>query len=167
MPQTDIEIGDYVECRISGAEGIVVTIGDHITGCTRIGVRPDPERDSREDEKFFYDGELNVTGANYRTNFDLGYDVQTETDFTIGERVKDDITGFEGVITVINYKLFNCPCARVQSVDDVDEGHWIDVPRLESVDEGVSEDYGFLQEEDGGSTGPVEDSPSRSLKKTE
>jgi hypothetical protein len=62
MLDTEIELGQKVQDSISGYTGIVNTIGDHISGCTRVGVHAVGEEGSkiRNDEEFFYPDQLEI-----------------------------------------------------------------------------------------------------------
>jgi len=41
MIDIEFELGDYVENQLTNTDGYVNAIADHITGCTRVGVRPE------------------------------------------------------------------------------------------------------------------------------
>lgn len=161
MKEIDIELGDFVEDRITETEGYVTTIGYHLTGCTRIGVEPAISRGTRGDETFFYEDEVDVTGENYLERFDVDLEPVTNADISIGQRVQDGVTGFEGVVSVINYQLFNCPHIRIQSTGDIEDAEWIDLPRIEVVNEGVEGEYEDLQYYPTGRTGANEDAGQR------
>jgi len=161
MVDSEIQLGDKVESRISGFTGIVTTVGEHITGCERIGVRSSEKRKSQQ---FFFEDHLEVVDDD--TEFsDAGQESYVEHEFELGERVTDRLTKFNGVITVINYRLCNAPSVCITSdrnaPDEEPESHWVDVHRLRSDISGS----GFVDEfEDGvedsdveASTGSVSD----------
>lgn len=130
--ETDVQLGDEVKDTISGFIGVVTTIGYHVSGCVRIGVRPKNPDNGRGDEEFFYEDQLVK-----RRSAEDEFDPVTETDFVIGERVQDSINGFEGVVTVINFSLMNTPRILIESTDE-DESTWVDDVRVDSV---VGKDY--------------------------
>lgn len=164
MTDVDVQLGQKVRDEISGFTGIVTTIGDHITGCTRIGVHPSGEEETtnRGSEEFFFDPQLTIVEE--ETEFaEYGENALTDVEFELGERVRDTVTEFEGVAVVINYSLFNCPSIAVEATDvDADENidlEWFDAPRLNSVDEGITGEFADLQQSDAvEATGPVQDS---------
>lgn len=167
MNDVNVKLGQKVRDEISGFTGIVNTIGDHITGCTRIGVRPtgDEQTNRRGDEEFFYDAQLTIVDE--ETDWtEYGDRALTETDFELGERVRDTVTDLEGVVVVINYSLFNCPSLAIHPTnEDAEENpdvEWFDAPRLESVDEGFAGEFTNVQESDAvEATGSVADSAPR------
>lgn len=84
----------------------------------------------------------------------------TETDIALGQRVRDEVTGFEGVVVVQTYFLYNCPQVCVQptggtDVTEVGDSEWFDTPRVSVLDEGVSEEYGDLAVATESETGSV------------
>lgn len=50
-----IELGDVVECKVSGHRGIVVCIGRHLTGCDRAEVRPPVDKDGKMRDAYYID----------------------------------------------------------------------------------------------------------------
>lgn len=141
----DVELGKQVADEVSGFRGIVTTIAEHLTGCARIGVQPtEAEGPSvRGEEEFFYPSQISKYSQG---TFDLPDDPQTEVGIEMGQRVQDDVTGFEGVVSTITYSLFNCPRVAVSpvDVDDVTEQKdrgWFDAPRVSVVGDGISGEY--------------------------
>lgn len=169
MDELDIELGDRVEDKISGFEGIVTTIGDHFVGCTRIGVRP-INNPSRGSEEFFYGAQLTTVDDSTDKFADDRADAVTSCEFELGERVRDDVTGLEGIIKVINYSLWNCPQALVQPrkdgvSDEKPDSEWFDVPTLTSVGgtEFVGEYEDLADSEMVAQSGSVEDTATENL----
>lgn len=162
MLNTEIELGQKVQDTISGYTGIVNTIGDHISGCTRVGVFATGEEktDTRGKEQFFYPDQLEIIEEeNEYTEIDT---VET-VDFRLGARMKDKISEFEGVVTVINYHLYNCPQVALRTsvqpgVSQTGEIDWFDAPTLEEVDgDSFEGTFEALQEESSSSTGSISD----------
>ncbi len=142
----DIELGDIAEDTISGYEGVVTAIAYHLTGCTRIEISAyeSPSADSQ----FFYEEQLETHGES-----EYDHEIVTDTEFELGENVRDDVTGFEGYIVTITYELYNCPSVGVQSDSDEKDTEWFDVPRVSKLDNGVRENFTELSEKSGGETG--------------
>lgn len=158
-------LGSEVSDEISGFTGIVTTVGDHLTGCTLIGVRPSNVADTskRGLEEFFVADQLEVVDDDTEWT-EYGENALTDTDVELGEAVKDVVTGTKGIVAVLNYSLFNCPSAAVQPVgQDATEKpdiNWFDTPRLESTGDGVLDDFTDLQEsQEVEETGAVVDAP--------
>lgn len=159
---TDIQHGYRVEDTISGFEGIVTLIGDHISGCTRFGVHPvdDSKRGSQE---FFFEEQLEV--VDQETDF-VDFDVETDVHFELGDVVYDEVTGFRGVVTVINYKLWNSPKVHIQSSSETatteeQDSMWLDDMRV--VTTGDSTDFDASSRDNYSNTGPVSDSADENL----
>jgi len=168
MSQSQPQLGDKVQDSISGFTGIVTTVGDHISGCDRYGVRPagDEETVQRGDQEFFYADQLEILDND--TEFsEAGQESHVETDIEVGNRVMDKVTGFQGTVSVINYKLWNCPQVLVQpSTNDdgsLDDAEWFDVVRLAIRSESNVDfwDGEESEEQDASSTGAVSSSRSR------
>ena len=168
MSQTEPQLGQKVQDQISGFTGIVTTVGDHISGCDRYGVRPasDEETVQRGEQEFFYADQLEILEE--ETEFtDAGQEIYVDAEVDVGDIVADTVTHFKGFVSVINYKLWNCPQVLVQpSTNDdgsLDDSEWFDVVRLSvqhecSVDFWDGED---AEEQDTSSTGAVSDSRNR------
>lgn len=157
MQETDVQLGQRVVDTISGYEGVVTTVGDHLTGCTRIGCVPTKEDKNPNSESFFYEDQLELNDVV------VDVEVEDESDFETGQPVIDVVTGFKGVVAVINFKLYNCPQILVQSTEDADESKWFDEPRLREYTEGVSYSDTFSELEEVSETGAISDAPSENL----
>jgi len=163
MPQytEEIEHGYRVQDSISGFTGIVTVIGEHISGCTRIGVYPvgDGQTAQRGEQEFFFEEQLEVLDED--TEY-TQYDVQTDTEFELGDVVVDELTGYSGIISVINYKLWCCPCALVYSTSDGEvESEWFDDVRLREAEASGVDVDSLTEEEDTATAGSLQDRAPR------
>jgi hypothetical protein len=164
-PETEVQLGQHVEDQISGFTGYVTTIGDHLSGCTRFGVTSDS---GTPDEEFFYENQLEVDTE--ETEFtDAGERaMEDESDVSVGNRVEDEVSGFEGIATVINYKLWNCPQVLIYSDTGCDGEEpatfWTDAPQVNQVEGSSHEDLADEIESDVvEDTGSVVDSRNENL----
>lgn len=133
---TEFGLGQTVRDEISGFEGIVTRIGDHISGCKRIEVSPtNVAHDDAGETAWFYEAQLKLVDDSTQFSDDV-ITPFGESEFEVGQLVRDELTEFEGVASVINYPLFNCPRVLVQNPEDPDESHWFDTVRLEAMSEG-------------------------------
>ena len=166
MSKTEIGLGMIVADRVSGFEGVVTLIGEHITGCTRYGVYPtDVSVTDRGKHEFFAESQLEIVDDNSKFA-DEAAEAITETEFELGQVAKDEVTEFEGVISVINYKLWNCPSINLQSKQEADESQWYDDTRLEMVSEEAVFEFDKRvepEEQSEHNTGPVGDHGGRQL----
>lgn len=168
----EIALGQKVRDRLTGFTGIVITVGYHYDGCIRVGVQPDAEdrnqaREAEPDEEFFYPSQLEVLQE--RTTW-TERDVQTDYEYGLGDLVTDEVSKFSGVVSVVNTKLFNEPryLAKEQVADSggEPESEWIDESSVKLVDDNFTNpDTDFEAEVDESSTGAVEDSGNRDLKR--
>lgn len=167
MQDANIKLGQLVEDEISGFLGIVTTAGDHLTGCERFGVQAVGDTgSSRMDEEFFYEDQLTVVEE--ETDFtDDSEKFYLDHDFELGNRVRDEVTGFEGVVSVINYKLWNVPSVCIKSTesrsDEKPENFWVDLNRITEVSgyDCTGEFGEEYQDSPVEETGPVSDSRNR------
>lgn len=162
MVDTTIQLGQKVQDRISGFVGVVTTVGDHLSGCTRIGVQPvgDEETSMRGDEEFFFPDQLEVLEE--ETEFtDEAWGGPEDHHISLGQFVRDEVNGFTGVAEIINYRLWTCPQVLVKAQckpgeDEEPDTTWADVVRLEAGDEeftGAFDDQ--FDEDDASTTGPA------------
>lgn len=169
MQDKDIQLGQKVQDKISGFTGIVATAGKHLTGCERYGVwkiAEDGESVPRGEQEFFFSEQLEVIEE--ETEFtDDGQEGYVDHDFELGQFVQERVSDFEGIITVINYRLWNCPSVCIQSPEDQDESMWTDVHRLSAI---IGQDFigefedGVEGDDTSSATGAVEDSMTRNDK---
>lgn len=164
MSDYNVSLGDRAKDEISGMEGVVVTVADHLSGCRRVGMYPDDIDDTtrRGDEEYFDDVQLETVEEN---RVALESEPITETEISLGDVVEDDVTGFEGVVIVHNYQLYNVPQVCVQPTTDSGEKpdtEWFDVSRVNVVEEGVFGEYNEeFEDADSSETGSVEKSVHR------
>ncbi len=156
---TDFDLGDQVQNQYTKTVGHVISVGDHLTGCTRIGVRTeavDPEGQSEhQDHEFYYPAELSViTPVDERDDIETppeGIDSR-DVDISLGNEVTDRVTGIEGVVTTITYQMYNCPRVAINPTRENDaysnDREWFDLPRVEKVDDGVAGEFDELSESD-------------------
>lgn len=135
----DIPLGAEVKDRVSGAHGIVIEKAYHISGCDRIGVREVDETPKQGEKSHFFPSQLEVVEED--TEFaDEADDAIVETDeLELGHRAIDTVTGYQGIISVINVGLWKTPdtCLTDQKGEEM-QAEWFDDVRLEQTsDEAV------------------------------
>lgn len=66
----------------------------------------------------------------------------------LGRRVRDRVTGFEGVISSISFDLYGCICACINPGKDKDgnlqDCVWMDINRMEFLSSPVMEQPNYL-----------------------
>ena len=166
MIDTDIGLGDYVQNQQTNTEGYVTDIADHLTGCTRVGVRARSNDASEHHEtKFYYPDELTIVADPQGVESGDGT-IPEDPRVEPGHIVADEVTGIRGLVGIVTYNQFNCPQACVYPETDdgyATDSEWVDIPRLTvDGDEYVGE-YGN-SDDDPQSTGAMGASkPNESL----
>jgi len=147
---SDIALGEYVRDELSGYEGHVTAISEHLTGCTRVEISQS-ESQTASTEWFYIDQVEVCDNRAISTEFD--HTVVTDTDISLGERVRDTVTGYKGIVVTIVYELFNCPRVMVQTDNDGKETEGFDVPRVTVVSDGIADRFGDTEDTAVGKTG--------------
>ena len=132
----DFQLGDIVTDKISGYHGIVTRVAYHITGCERYGVKRLDEPSAADEETFFYPTQLEQEG-HQRSIYDET--PITHVEFDLGWKLRDRVTGREGVATTIAFELHNCPDVAItplfdEQPDEYPGRDWYDAPRVEVID---------------------------------
>ena len=85
-----IKFGQKVSCASFGVSGIVVSLVQHINGCESYEIRATPKEDADKPSKEHWLSAVDIDPGEYE---------QFEPEFaiTLGDKVKDRVTGFEGV----------------------------------------------------------------------
>jgi len=147
---SDIALGEYVRDELSGYEGHVTAISEHLTGCTRVEIAQ--SESPTASTEWFYIDQVEVCDDNLNsTEFD--HTVVTGTDISLGERVRDTVTRYEGIVVMIVYELFNCPRVMVQTDNDGKETERFDAPRVTVVGDGIADSFGDTEDTSVGKTG--------------
>jgi hypothetical protein len=130
------QLGKHAVDQISNFEGIVTRVAYHLVGCERIQLTADDDKTSTSKSEYFYDAQLDYSDSDVK----LSEEPVTDCVFECGQRVRDTVTGFEGIATVVTFELYNCPSVAITDENDPDETQWFDAPRVEYVDGGVQGD---------------------------
>jgi len=147
---SDIALGEYVRDELSGYEAHVTAISEHLTGCTRVEISQSESETASS--KWFYIDQVEVCD-NRAISKEFDHTVVTGTDISLGERVRDTVTRYEGVVVTIVYELFNCPRVMIQTDNDGKETEAFDVPRVTVVSDGIVDRFGDSEDTAVGETG--------------
>lgn len=49
------ELGDEVECMVTGYRGVVIAVAKHLTGCDRVSIQPTVDKDGKWREGYWLD----------------------------------------------------------------------------------------------------------------
>lgn len=153
--ESRIGLGNRVVDKMSGFEGVVSTVSEHLSGCSRIEVTAQGNGSQRTKE-WFYEGQLELDGGG--KTFDE--EPVTETDIDLGDLVRDEVTGFKGIAVVVYFEPYNCPSVGVQPTcggDKTEKGDLevIDAPRLTVVRDDVVDDFENMDDDSATETGAV------------
>lgn len=143
MNSDDIEHGQILRDRVTTFEGIVISISEHLTGCTRVGLRPHTDDQRCGEEQYFYPAQLEDTGE--RMEIDAPSE---DIDPSLGDRARDTVTGREGIVSIIGRQAFNCTRVYLSpSVNTDYDDAWVDAPRV-TVTEGAVVSFDDEQQSD-------------------
>lgn len=129
-----VKLGDRVKDAISGFKGIVTGRYEYLYGCVRCSVRPeDLAKDGTPAKSEVFDeGQLQVVKAGA-----VAVPPRRPAPFALGDKVKDEISGFTGVVTAWFEHLHANAACSVQPQEMKDgkpiEGQTFDVGQLRSV----------------------------------
>jgi hypothetical protein len=103
-----IALGSTVKDNITGFEGIAVARLTHLHGCVHIAVQPKELKDGRPQKEYLFDEQR--------------VEVLTTTDrpagtpkLGLGSKVRDTVSGYEGVVTIWVDELYNLPTVSISS----------------------------------------------------
>lgn len=106
-PKLTVSCGDHVRDRISGFEGIVTSITDFIAGCRRIAVNSRELKDGKPlESEAFDEPDLEIIEKNV---IKPSKSSQEKLSIKLGDRVRDEVTTFEGIATSITRCMSNSP----------------------------------------------------------
>ena len=129
-----LDFGITVRDKVTGMEGIVTGHAQYVTGSDSYLVRPKVKPDGDPVDVTWFDGvRLEVDESVPQITL-VELDPNRERRYEFGVWVKDQITGFTGVVTGFVRYISGCDQYVVQPVVDPDgkfvDGHWFDEARL-------------------------------------
>lgn len=111
IPNTDVKPGNHVRCELTGIEGLVSSVALEENGNIRIGIQP-KTTDNKLIDSFFSDlPSITVLDDGIA---DKGSPF-ADTEFSIGQNVRDKHSDYSGVITMLIWYLNGCVQALVLS----------------------------------------------------
>jgi hypothetical protein len=140
MSKQTIPLGSEVRCVVSGVTGTATSMVERLNGNIQYGVQPKSENGASMPEAWEIDQQsLEVVGPGIS-------DRVTEpvtTDIRIGQKVRDWVSGFEGVATSKHTYINGCvhfmvvPSMKSSKslLNEVPTGSYLSVERLEAVEE--------------------------------
>lgn len=136
MPDHNVELGDLVRDRISGLEGVAVSVAEYLYNMDSIGVRPQDLRDGKPAETIFIDRfYLEIVKKHV-----IDSTPPQGTLIKLGDTVVDNVTSFKGIAIGKATWISGCIRIAVQSTDinkeklPVEE-QWFSVLQLERIKE--------------------------------
>lgn len=128
----EVQMGQKVECLVTGFAGTVTSITQYLYGVRRIGIQPPVDKDGKIPESQDIDEpQIKIVDTNRVLEAN-----PKKIGFKLGNEAEDPITGYKG--TIIGYCDFINGCRRVgvqQKYDtknhkDFDTGRWFYEPQL-------------------------------------
>lgn len=131
----EVEMGQKVECLITGFAGTVTSITQYLYGVRRIGIQPPVGSDGKIPDSMDVDEpQVKVTDINKVIEAK-----PKKITFELGQEAEDPISGYKG--TIIGYCDFINGCRRIgiqQKYDsknhkDFDTGRWFYEPQIKVI----------------------------------
>ena len=132
-----VKLGKYAQDKVTGFKGTITAYCKHLYGCDTYLLQPDLDKDGKMAKSHWLDeGRIEILGEKIQhEKTDLGYK------FELGQKARDKITGFEGIITACCVEMFGCDTYIVQpEVGEngaIGESVWLDEGRIEITGAGV------------------------------
>lgn len=95
-------LGDLVQCKITGYEGIVTSVTSFVAGCERVAVKSQEMYEGKPIESQLYDSP-NLTVVKRRA---VKGARRKKSKVELGEKAQDKITGFTGIVNSRTERLF-------------------------------------------------------------
>jgi hypothetical protein len=113
-----IALGSTVKDNITGFEGIAVARMTHLHGCVHIAIQPKELKDGKPQKEYLFDEQRVVL------LIDSNRPARVPK-LELGSKVRDQISGYEGVLTVWVDELYAPPLVSISS-SNLDNGKLID-----------------------------------------
>lgn len=100
-PKVTVRLGDRAKDRVTGFEGIVVGITDWLAGCRRVQLLSEQLHDGKPiDVEHFDEPNLEILQSQVHPE-----PAKEKVELKLGDRAKDSISGYEGLVTSVTYYL--------------------------------------------------------------
>lgn len=163
-------LGKKVRDRVTGFMGIATVIGFDLYGCIQVSVNPGLDENKKTKDSCWFDIARLAEDKDCSPVMDIPEFDLKKSFKMLGYRVKDRITGFEGIATSVGLELYGATSLSVNPGMGPDnklgDTYWVELPRLEQVSSDPimsppNFEYGDVAE---GKKGPEnKPSPSRKL----
>lgn len=108
---TTVELGDEVECTVTGFRGVTTYMAQRLHGVDRYSVQPPVDRDGKVPDSY----EIDVTSLRVLVKAKVkAHNPVKVNDIQLGDEVEDPVTGMKGVVTVTSLALNGCTRVIVQ-----------------------------------------------------
>lgn len=123
---------DIVKDSVSKFQGKITSIAFHLEGCVQVGIQSLELKDGEPiDIQYINEGRLELVEAGNGNPFKKDYN------YTLGDKVKDVVTGWKGIVTVITTysycgsRVCVAPDKLLKKVRAKDQ--WFEAPQLELI----------------------------------
>jgi hypothetical protein len=156
----EITLGTAVRDKVTGYEGFVTEQLEHFSGCTTYRVEPDAGETNRMNHEDLEENRLTYDHAGKE---DIMPDdaMETSVDVEVGNLARDTLSGFTGIVQIIQYRGFGAARAFLQARSEMDTDEEqdymaVDLVQLEVLAEGMADSVEELDDLDPEDAGPVE-----------
>jgi len=117
----------------SGKEGIISCRGEYLYGCSRYGIVHFNDKNEKEN-LWLCDAKVEILSEDVDEVYKKVLDKKEfDEPLELGIEVKDEVTGFVGILTARNVDVFECDSYQITpkvNKNEYQDSEWLDVGRL-------------------------------------
>jgi hypothetical protein len=133
--EKQVQLGDEVQCVVTGFRGVAIAISEYLHGCRRVSVQPPVGSDGKVPES--YDIDEPALKITKKGKVVPALSEPEEISVDLGDEARDPISGAKGVVAGRATHFNGCVRFLLQLGLNKDgewqNGVWIDGPRLEVI----------------------------------
>lgn len=157
----DFDLGDGVKDVVTGFEGTVVTITDYYKGALRAALQPQGSEDDPKPELEWFDtSRLRLVESHRVVRSEVGFEESAfkkleDRDWKKGDRVKDSVAGFEGILGAVADHLYGCSRIGIKAETLTDDNetiddHFFSIDRIQFLESLTDQNESYEVRPDGG-----------------
>lgn len=134
--KTNFHLGNRVRDKITKIEGTIINYFFHLTGCQYVEIEPDAEGNKRTDAIYLPEERCEFVAS----TTELKVPEIDTCHVKLGDKVKDNLTGFTGHATMIQIPLYGVgrisidPGVKKKDPTEMAEGYFFDEQRVEVLE---------------------------------
>ena len=134
--KTLFKLGARLRDKLTGIEGTAINYYFHLSGCQYVEIEPDPEGNKRSEAIYLPEERCEFVSE----GGDLKQPEIETCHVKLGDKVKDNLTGFTGHATMIQIPLYGVgrvsidPGLKKKEPTEMAEGYFFDEQRVEVIE---------------------------------